>query len=127
MQPTRLFSTAFAHNHWLATRQSATAANIANINTPVFRALGVAPFEAALANAGSTAVAKTDRNHMDSGAAGGTTAAIESQDADAANHSGNSVRLEAELMNAGETNRALALNAGILKSFHRMILQSVKG
>jgi flagellar basal-body rod protein FlgB len=42
-------------------------------------------------------------------------------------HSGNSVSMEQELIKAGEVNRSFALNAGILKAFHRMLLASAKG
>jgi flagellar basal-body rod protein FlgB len=42
-------------------------------------------------------------------------------------HSGNTVSLDQELLKAGEVNRSFALNASILKSFHRMLLASAKG
>ncbi len=41
-------------------------------------------------------------------------------------HSGNSVSLEQELINAGDVNRAYKLNTGIAKVFHRMLLASAK-
>jgi flagellar basal-body rod protein FlgB len=41
-------------------------------------------------------------------------------------HSGNSVSIEQELINAGEVNRAYRLNTSIAKAFHRMILASAK-
>ncbi len=41
-------------------------------------------------------------------------------------HSGNSVSLEQELINAGDVNRAYRLNTGIAKAFHRMLLASAK-
>ena len=40
--------------------------------------------------------------------------------------SGNSVSLEQELLKAGDVNRAYALNSGVVKAFHRMLLASVK-
>ena len=42
-------------------------------------------------------------------------------------HSGNSVVLEQELIKAGEVNRSFALNAGITKAFHRMLMSSARG
>ena len=42
-------------------------------------------------------------------------------------HSGNSVVLEQELIKAGEVNRSFALNAGIIKAFHRMLVASARG
>ena len=41
-------------------------------------------------------------------------------------HSGNSVSLEQELINASDVNRAYKLNTGIAKVFHRMLLASAK-
>ena len=41
-------------------------------------------------------------------------------------HSGNSVSLEQELINAGDVNRAYKLNTSIAKTFHRMLLASAK-
>jgi flagellar basal-body rod protein FlgB len=41
--------------------------------------------------------------------------------------SGNSVSLEQELLMAGEINRSYAMNSGVVKAFHRMLLASVKG
>ena len=40
--------------------------------------------------------------------------------------SGNSVSLEQELIKAGEVNRDYALNTSIVRSFHRMLMASVK-
>ena len=41
-------------------------------------------------------------------------------------HSGNSVSLEQELIKAGEINRSYRLNTSVVKSFHRMMLNSMK-
>ena len=43
-----LFELAAKQSQWLSVRQSAIAANIANANTPGFRALEVEPFEKVL-------------------------------------------------------------------------------
>jgi flagellar basal-body rod protein FlgB len=42
-------------------------------------------------------------------------------------HSGNSVNLEQEMMKAGDVNRAHALNVNIVRSFHQMLINAVKG
>ncbi len=41
-------------------------------------------------------------------------------------HSGNNVSLENELLKLGETNSQFALNTGLIKSFNRMIMASLK-
>jgi flagellar basal body rod protein FlgB len=42
-------------------------------------------------------------------------------------HSGNTVSLENELLKLGETNSQFALDTGLIKSFNRMIMASLKG
>lgn len=41
-------------------------------------------------------------------------------------HSGNTVSLESELMTAGQTSRMMSLDTGIARSFHRMLMSSLK-
>ena len=40
--------------------------------------------------------------------------------------SGNSVRLEKEMMKTGEVKRDYELNTGLVKAFHRMMLMTVR-
>ena len=44
MEPVTLFKLAASHNTWLSERQLTIAANVANADTPNFRAQDVAPF-----------------------------------------------------------------------------------
>ena len=48
MQPIQLFELASRQAEWLATRQCVVAGNIANANTPGFKAKDVTPFQAVL-------------------------------------------------------------------------------
>ena len=48
VQPIYLFDLAFQRSQWLTVRQSVVAENIANANTPNYRARDVEPFEATL-------------------------------------------------------------------------------
>jgi flagellar basal-body rod protein FlgB len=41
-------------------------------------------------------------------------------------HSGNTVSIESELMTAGQTSRMMSLDTAITRSFHRMLLSSLK-
>ncbi|MGO9391343.1 flagellar basal body protein, partial [Rhodoblastus sp.] len=50
MQPLTLFSLASQNANWLATRQVTIASNVANANTPGYRAQDVAPFNAVLSH-----------------------------------------------------------------------------
>jgi flagellar basal-body rod protein FlgB len=120
----QLFSLISRHNQWLAARQATLAGNIANANTPGFKALDVEDFNQTLDTMGLS-MASTQSAHMTSGA---TEAAVGVRQEDPwdVTHSGNSVSLEQELIKAGEVNRAYRLNTSIAKAFHRMLLTATK-
>src|SRR6266481_1904070 len=48
MTPVHLFNVISQHNRWLSVRQATIAGNIANANTPGYKALDVEPFEKGL-------------------------------------------------------------------------------
>jgi flagellar basal-body rod protein FlgB len=125
VQPIYLFDLAFQRAEWLSVRQTTVAENIANANTPNFRARDVEPFAATLDKA-ALAMNSTRSGHIALASApvradaGGTRSFGISE-------SGNDVSLEKELIRAGEVSRDYALNVSIVKSFHRMWMASVKG
>lgn len=41
-------------------------------------------------------------------------------------HSGNSVSLEQEMIKGNDVNRDYSMNSAVVRSFHRMLLSSVK-
>jgi flagellar basal-body rod protein FlgB len=127
MSPVHLFKLVSQHNHWLAVRQSAIATNVANANTPGFKALEVKPFHAVLDGLALNMSVTSERHIAPAG--GAELQASDGGDPDGAQvlHSGNTVALEQEMIKAGEVNRAFALNAGIVKAYHRMLLASTKG
>lgn len=125
MTPIHLFNVVSQHNRWLSVRQSTIAGNIANANTPGFKALDVAPFEAALESARLTMTATTSAHMTPAGNAAPAIAVGREEPWDVT-HSGNSVSLEQELLKANDVNRAYRLNTSVLKAFHRMILASAK-
>ncbi|MET0568918.1 MAG: flagellar basal body rod protein FlgB [Hyphomicrobiaceae bacterium] len=126
MGPIHLFDVASRVNHWLTVRQSAIAQNVANVNTPGFKAQDIKPFESTL-EAMSLAMASTRSGHMTH--ASGIEARTEfgPDEAGEVLHSGNTVSLESEMSKAGEVNRSYALNTSVLKAFHRMLMASSKG
>ncbi len=63
MEPVNFFSIASQQNRWLAVRQSVVAQNVANVNTPGFKAMDVEPFEAILNETGM-AMKRTQANHL---------------------------------------------------------------
>lgn len=123
--PVDLFSLAFRHNEWLAARQAAIAGNIANANTPGFKALDLESFDAVL-NSSRLSMARSQPGHLRPAADNMPTADVRSEQPWEVLHSGNTVSLEQELLKAGEVSRSYRLNTSIAKSFHRMILASAK-
>lgn len=125
MSVIHLFDIVSRHNRWLSVRQGTIAGNVANANTPGYKALDVEPFEKVLETT-RLSMNSTHPAHMADAAA--KVAAVEVANASAwdVTHSGNNVSIEKELINAGEVNRAYRLNTSIAKAFHRMILASAK-
>jgi flagellar basal-body rod protein FlgB len=124
MEPVNLFELATRQARWLSVRQSSVAGNIANVNTPGFRATDVEPFEQVL-DKNRVAMATTHPTHIALGATRDQFAVRETADKDAAMlPSDNTVVLEDEMLKAGEVAKAYELNTAIVKAFHRMILMT---
>jgi len=121
-----LFSIASDRNRWLATRSAALADNIANADTPGFKARDVPTFEAAL-NAASVAMLRTNANHLAPTQFGARTFELVNRPGEVPKHSGNTVSLETELANLGEVRSQHSLVTGLVGAFHRMLLSSSKG
>lgn len=125
MQPVNLFDLAAQQARWLSVRQTAVAGNIANINTPGYKAVEVEPFESVLDNT-TVAIRKTDPDHITTGSTRGFQA-LTRQDTDPAlMPSENTVVLETELVKAGEVRRSFELNTAIVKAFHRMFMMTAR-
>lgn len=125
MEPVNLFKLASQQANWLSVRQAAVAGNIANVNTPGYKAVDVEPFEQVLDKTRVTLQA-TQVGHLRGGATGDSFSVKTSSDDVAMMPSENSVVLENELMNAGEISRSFELNTAIVKAFHRMVLMTVR-
>ena len=121
----QLFNIISRHNHWLGVRQAAIAGNIANANSPGFKAQDVQPFEMAVEQA-RLAMAATQPGHIASGPSSAPATELRREEPWEVTHSGNNVSLEQELLKAGEINRAYRLNTSVAKAFHRMIRASAK-
>jgi flagellar basal-body rod protein FlgB len=125
MHDLTLFAVASQRNRWLATRSAAIADNIANADTPGFKARDVPSFEAALTS--SVAVSRTDSKHLAPSQFGAKAYDLIARATDATKHSGNTVSLESELTNLGEVRSQHSAVTGIVSAFHRMLLASVRG
>ena len=125
MQPLALFSLASQQAGWLSTRQATIASNVANANTPGYRAQDVQPFSAVLSHM-QLSMATTAPGHIQPASLAGDRTKVKTSESWDVVHSGNSVNLEQEMMKAGEVNRAHALNVNIVRSFHQMLINAVK-
>jgi flagellar basal-body rod protein FlgB len=126
MPEVQLMNLAVQKADWLSTRQSVLAQNVANANTPQYRAKDIVPFESFLENTKLT-MATTSARHINV-SPGELESPRTGQDRRGETvQSGNNVSLENELLKLGETNSQFALNTGLIKSFHRMISASLKG
>lgn len=119
-----LFSAASQLANWLSVRQSTVAENIANANTPGYRAAEVPAF-AAVMDETHLRLAATRPGHIGYDPTGTRSAASPSEWA--VTRSDRPVSVENELIKADEVNRSYALHTGVLKAFHRMLMLSVKG
>ena len=125
MSPIYLFELASRHAEWLSIRQATIAGNIANVDTPGFKARDIEPFSEVLENT-QLAMATSTQRHLTSGGTPAEAAAVTGGESWAVKDSGNSVTLEAELLKSGDVDRAFSINTAIQKSFHRMLMLSVK-
>ena len=123
MEPIQLFQLASDKAHWLSVRRSVVAGNIANVNTPDYVAKDIDPFETVLNSVGAR-MASTHPAHFAEDPLRGSVRAGTGQDLDAS-PSGNAVSLEEELIKAGDIRKEYELNAGLVRTFHRMMLLTV--
>ena len=129
MQPIQLFDLASRQAEWLTIRQEVVAGNIANANTPKFRAKDITPFQSVLDNS-DVAMARTNPAHL-SGNDLSDKSDIDIKEAAldqeiGVQESGNTVGLAEELTKSGEIKRQYDLNTSLVSSFNRMILMAVK-
>ncbi|MGV8938407.1 MAG: flagellar basal body rod protein FlgB [Allorhizobium sp.] len=127
MQPIQLFALASRQAEWLAVRQEVIAGNIANANTPKYRAKDVTPFSAVLEGT-EVQMARTNPAHFAESVMSDEVKVKQAKlnDEIGIQESGNSVALADELTKSGEIKREYDLNTNLVSSFHRMMLMTVK-
>ena len=121
-----LFQLAGLHSSWLAARQVTVASNVANVDTPGYRAVDVKPFTEVMAEFASKATQRS-----------GATDASNNFLSDAERRflapewgvklSGNSVSVEQELLRGQEIRTAHSLNMSVTRAFHNMHLAATRG
>jgi flagellar basal-body rod protein FlgB len=123
--PLYLFELASSQARYLELRQSTIATNVANANTPGFKARDVEPFNKVL-SAMPVTLATTSPAHMQLSPAETDTRATAKKDSWDVVHSGNSVSLEQEMIKGSDVNRDYSMNSAIVRSFNRMVMTSAK-
>ena len=123
--PLYLFELASSQARYLELRQQTIATNVANANTPGFKARDVEPFNKVL-DTMPVRLATTSPSHLQLSAAETETRATAKKDSWEVVHSGNSVSLEQEMIKGSDVSRDYSMNSAIVRSFHRMVLSSAK-
>ena len=120
-----LFEIASQKAQWLSARQTAIAGNVANANTPGYRALDIQPFSAVL-DSSPIEMASTNPAHLSSPQSqAGALRQIEVEPAEQT-LSGNTVNLEQQMINLGDVNRDYTMSANIRRAFHQLLLSALK-
>lgn len=129
MEPIQLFDLASRQAEWLSVRQEVVATNIANANTPKFRAKDVTPFDAELKSAGAgMPMARTQPGHMEASIIGGGRVEVDEPEVNneiGTQESGNTVALADEVAKMGEVKRQFDLNTQLVRTMNNMMLTAV--
>src|SRR5271166_2384228 len=120
-----LFQVASQKSEWLSARQTAVANNVANANTPGYRALDVQPFSAVL-DASPIAMAATDPGQLGADALARDAFRQVETDPTEETLSGNTVNLEQEMIKLGDVTRDFTMTANIRRAFHQLMLSALK-
>ncbi len=127
MQSIQLFELASKQAEWLSIRQQVVSTNIANANTPKFRAQDVTPFQSVLESS-YTPMARTNAAHFAGDTLGGDKIEVKDEEVNdeiGVQESGNTVAVANELSKSGEIKRQYDLNTQLVKAFHNMMLTAL--
>jgi len=127
MHPISLFDLAAKQAEWLSVSQKIIAGNVANANTPGFKAREIVPFASILDGPAPLAMMQTNAAHMDVTQNPLEAMPVKKNSSLEVTHSGNTVILEEEMLRGSENAREMSLNTAIVKSFHQMMMATVQG
>lgn len=128
VKPVDIFSVASKQATWLTARQNAVSLNVANANTPNYKAIDVRPFTELLnggPNISGLAMAVTNKRHMSLGGAI-QSVGLDYQKNDEITASGNNVNLEQEVNRGAEIVQQMQFNSSIVKAFNNMYMSVLK-
>jgi flagellar basal-body rod protein FlgB len=122
-----VFDALSRHVNWASQRHSVAAANVANLDTPGFRAKEVAPFALEI-NATAMRIMRSHERHMGAqGVTGEKHLEVFEQHTIDETHSSNNVSAENEMRVIGDATRAVSSSTALFKLFHRMSIAAAKG
>ena len=120
-----VIATAESHMSWLSARQAITSNNIANADTPGFKAREISAFGKDMHQV-AVRLATSSVKHMQAPSATVAGYVSQLQSNSEVTLSGNDVVMEKEMRTAGQNTRLFSFDVGLIKSFHRLLLTSVK-
>lgn len=123
------FALASQRMEWLGARQKVIAENVANADTPGFKAQDVASFKEVLDNAApSGGMTVTSSKHI-AGAdpVGGSVRVKDDEEAWAASIDGNTVVLEQQSIKANEISESYSLAANMYRKGYELLTLAVTG
>lgn len=126
MQPVYLHGLASSQAEWLTIRQATIAGNVANADSPGYKARDVTPFSDYM-NRTRLEMAATATGHFSEGEPAARAGARDTDESWAVTPSGNSVSLEEELIRAGTVMREYRLNRSVSGAFYRMMTIGIRG
>lgn len=119
MAPVSLFTLIDQQKNWLSTRQSLVAQNIANVNTPGYKATDTLPF-ARVMQSTALEMAGVHPQHMRPTQSQIMSVASRAVDGQDTTHSGNTVSPEEEMIKAAEIRGSFTLDNNLMRAFHGM-------
>lgn len=124
MSSMALFNLALRQNEWLSQRQSVLAGNIANANTPGFKARDITKFDAVMDDV--SALTLTNPGHFSTSSLRAGPADVIAGKSGEVLQSGNNVSLEQEFLKTGEVMKQFTFNNQVVKAFNRMLFAATK-
>lgn len=113
------------HISWLNQRFAIAAGNVANIDTPGYRARQIGEFAPLLQNV-AVELRTTNTAHLSTSGHDKAAVDVELKESIDEAHSKNNVVLEEEMRVIGETSRQISMETALYRMFHRMTLTSLK-
>lgn len=123
------FNLATRRMNWLGARQEVIAQNVANANTPGFKAQDVSTFADVMRGSGGTMLRTTSSKHIPNlgGSAGDGIRKLDDETAYETSLDGNTVSLEQQTINATDTAENYRLAAQLYRKGHEMLTLAATG